>query len=258
MRTGIVILALAVMAGRPAAAQTPEPLALGSDAVKTVAGNWDLMVPRNNLKCRIQLSVSSGRYAKATVGMPPACRKSLGAMGNAQGWQLLSNGAVRMAGAKGDTIGDFSRADTGVLKAQVGANEFTMEPVTGRYPSQERVASVDAAMQRLTTPTADNVTTPIAMAGRYQLIRANNAETGCVLLLDRNLPGPVSQSGKASIEKGCADKGLLTFDPAGWIVERDRMFLYARKGHRTGFNIERGGQLIKDPPAGAPLSARKL
>jgi hypothetical protein len=259
-RTTIAFLAAAACLSS-ATAQTPgapEPLALTSDAVKTVAGNWDLAVPKNNLKCRIQLSVAGGRNPKSTVGMPPACRKSLGAMGDAQAWQLLSNGTIRMAGSKGATIGDFARADAGVLKAQVGANEFTMEPVTGRYPSQERIASVDAAVQRLTTPAAENPATPAAVAGRYQLLRANNAETGCVLLLDRALPGPISQSGKASLEKGCADKGLLTFDPAGWIVERDRMFLYARKGHRTGFNIERSGQLVKDPPAGAPLSARKL
>ena len=118
--------------------------------------------------------------------------------------------------------------------------------------------AVLAAVSRLAMPTADNVTTPIAVAGRYQLLRANNADTGCVLVLDRTQPGPVSQSGKASLAAGCADKGLQVFEPSGWLVERDRFFLYARKGHRSGFNIEKDGRLIKDPPAGSPLSARKL
>ena len=230
---------------------------LNSDAPKIVAGQWDLAVPKNNLKCRVLLSIA-GNVPKASVGMPAACRKSMGAMGNAQAWGLTTKGTLRMLGGKGETITEFTRSDAGLLKASIAANDFTMEPVSGRYPSAERIASVDSAVTRLTLPETDTATTPIAIAGRYQLARANNTDTGCVLLLDRNLPGPVSQSGKASLEKGCADKGLQTFDPAGWIVERDRLFLYARKGHRNGFNIERSGSLVKDPPAGSPLSARKL
>lgn len=258
--TGAAMLVVMAMGGSltPARAQQPEALPITSDAVKTIAGNWDLAVPKNNLKCRIQLTVTSGRNAKSVVGIPTACKRSFGAVGNAQTWALLSNGAVRMQGARNETIIDFTRADAGVFKAAIGANEFTLEPVSGRYTSNERITSVDTAVQRLGQPVADDPATPAAVAGRYQLFRANNADTGCIVDLNRALPGPVSRTGKASLEKGCTDKGLLTFDPAGWIVERDRLFLYARKGHRTGFNIERNGLLVKDPPGGAPLSARKL
>jgi Protease inhibitor Inh len=232
-------------------------LPLTSDATKTVAGQWDIAVPKNNLKCRIQLNIT-GKVPKANVGMPAPCRKSLAAVGGVQSWGLSTKGALRLIGGKGETVAEFSRSDAGVLKSTVGANDFTMEPMSGRYPSLDRIASVDAAVARLTLPTADNASTPVAVAGSYKLMRANNADTGCVLLLDRSQPGPVSQSGKASLDKSCADKGLLVFDPAGWIVERDRMFLYAKKGHRSGFNIEKDGRLVKDPPAGSPLSARKL
>jgi hypothetical protein len=228
-----------------------------SDVTKTIAGPWDLQVPKNKLKCRVQLSVS-GKTPKAIVGMPAACRQTFGAMANAETWAVTEKGAIRMFDKRGGSIGDFARADAGVMKVTIGANEFTLEPVTGRYPSAERIASVDTAIGRLNAPAAETPTTPSARAGRYQLIRANNADTNCVLLLDRTRPGPIALSGQASLEKGCPDKGLLTFDPAGWIVERDRLFLYARKGHRFGFNIERTGQLVKDPPAGSPLLARKL
>jgi Protease inhibitor Inh len=232
-------------------------LPLNSDAMKTVAGQWDIAVPKNNLKCRIQLNIG-GKIPKATVGMPAPCRKSLASVGTIQNWAMTTKGAIQLIDAKGVSIAEFARSDAGVLKSVVGTNDFTMEPVSGRYPSPQRLASVDAAVARLAMPAADTATTPIAVAGRYQLARANNADTGCVLVLDRTQPGPVSQSGKASLAAGCADKGLQVFDPAGWLVERDRLFLYARKGHRTGFNIERDGRLVKDPPSGSPLSARKL
>jgi hypothetical protein len=234
-----------------------ELLSPSSDASKTVAGQWDLAVPKNNLKCRIQLNLVA-KQTKATVGMPAPCRRSMGAMGRAEAWGLTPQGTIRMLDSKGESLAEFARADAGVLKASIAANDFTMEPVSGRYPSPERIASVDAAVRRLNQPMADNPATPVAVSGRYKLFRANNADTGCVLMLDRTQPGPVSQSGKASLEKGCADKGLMTFDPAGWLVERDRMFLYARKGHRFGFNIDRSGTLTKDPAMGSPLSAAKL
>jgi Protease inhibitor Inh len=234
-----------------------EMLPITSDAMKTVAGQWDIAVPKNNLKCRIQLNIG-GKAPKATVGMPAPCRKSLASVGTIQNWAMTTKGAVQLLDAKGVSIAEFARSDAGVLKATVGPNDFTMEPVSGRYPSPQRLASVDAAVARLAMPTADNATTPISVAGRYQLLRANSIDTGCVVVLDRTQPGPVSQSGKASLATGCLDKGLLVFEPAGWIVERDRLFLYARKGHRFGFNIERDGRLTKDPPAGSPLSARKL
>ena len=250
-------LAQAPQAGSAPQAGAAELLPPTSDAVRTVSGQWDLAVPKNNLKCRIQLNVV-GTPAQATVGMPTACRRSMGSMGKAEFWALTDRGAVRILGPKNELLAEFSRADAGLLKAAVGANDFTMEPMSGRYPSPERMASVDAAVRRLNAPQADNPATPAAVAGRYKLFRAAGADTGCVIMLDRSLPGPVAQSGRASLERGCDDKGLLTFDPAGWIVERDRMFLYARKGHRFGFNIERDGQLTKDPPQGSPLSARKL
>jgi hypothetical protein len=256
--------ALVCCAG-PAIAQRIQPpplsqdaLPTGSDAAKTMTGQWDLAVPKNNLKCRIQLNIVTRPQQLASVGMPAPCRKSFAAMGTAQFWELTTKGEIRLMGPKGEKLGEFARADAGVLKATVGANEFTMEPISGRYPSPERIAGIEAAVTRLTQPQAENPETPSAVAGRYSLLRANNADTGCVLILDRSLPGNIPKSGKASLERGCADQGLQTFDPAGWIVERDRMFLYARKGHRTGFNIERNGQLVKDPPAGSPLLAKKV
>jgi hypothetical protein len=259
-------LVLAALCCAPAMAQanrsaapplSADALPVGSDAARIIAGQWDIAVPKNNLKCRIQLNIT-GKPPAASVGMPAPCRKSFGAMGGIQFWELTGSGAIRLIAQRGDRLAEFARADAGVLKANVGANEFTLEPVSGRYPSPERVASVDAAVARLNQPQTESPETPVAVAGRYTLLRANNADTACVLLLDRMLPGPVAKSGKASLETGCKDQGLLTFDPAGWIVERDRMFLYARKGHRFGFNIERSGELVKDPPAGSPLSARKL
>lgn len=58
------------VSAQPGTASTaPELLPLKSDAMKTVAGQWDIAVPKNNLKCRIQLNIG-GKIPKASVGMP--------------------------------------------------------------------------------------------------------------------------------------------------------------------------------------------
>jgi Protease inhibitor Inh len=249
---------LTLSAGAQQAPATPELFPANAEAVQTISGQWDIAVPRNNLKCRIQLNVQT-RAQKLPVGIPAACRKSFGSTGAAiQAWGLSKTGTILLFDGKGKSLVEFTRADTGVMKASISNIDFTLEPASGRYPSAERLAGINAAVTRLTMPAEDNPTTPIATAGRYQLLRGQAADTGCVLVLDRTQPGLISKSGQARLEKDCADKGLLTFDPASWIVERDRFFLYARKGHRFGFNIERDGRLVKDPPAGSPLSARKL
>ncbi len=84
MRIGALALATGIAATAPALAQatgsTPDLLLPTSDASRTVSGQWDLAVPKNNLKCRIQLNIV-GNPAQATVGMPTPCRRSMGAVG---------------------------------------------------------------------------------------------------------------------------------------------------------------------------------
>ena len=188
--------ALAQGTRTPVAAAANDLQPITSDVTKTIAGPWDLQVPKNKLKCRIQQTVT-GKVPKAVFGMPAACKQTFGAMANAETWAVTDKGAIRMFDKRGGSIGEFSRADAGVMKVMIGVNEFTLEPVTGRYPSAERIASVDSAIGRLNAPAAETPTTPTARAGRYQLMRANGADTNCVLLLDRTRPGPIALTSPA-------------------------------------------------------------
>jgi Protease inhibitor Inh len=261
---GMMIGAFVVLAGGPGTAEAAtELLPATADAVATVAGAWEIATPTGNARCRVQLSVQkTRRETKQIFGFPVACRQSMPALGRVEGWGLATNGSIVLTGAKGAELGTFTRVgDAEALKGAIGRDAFAMTPVSGRYPSAERLASVSAAVNRLAQPDVDDPRTPMRVAGSYQLFRVEGQPAiACTLVLDRRLPGPPSApgSGKASLGNGCADRGLMTFDPVGWIMERDRLFLIAKKGHRQGFNLERDGRLVKDPPAGSPLSARKI
>jgi hypothetical protein len=254
-------LAAAALAG-PGGARA-ETLPANSEAVTTVAGAWDIAGPRQNMmRCRVQLAVLKprNREPKLEFRLPAGCRQAYQTLTRVVSWALTRQGAIILLGAKSAEIASFSRADEGKLRARIGNEDYTMEPATGgRYPSAERMASVDAAVNRLARPDVDDPRTPMKVAGSYVVERVKGQPVACTLTLDRGTPGPASApgSGKASIDRACADKGLQVFEPVGWIVERDRLFLIARKGHRQGFNIERDGALVKDPPAGAPMFARK-
>lgn len=250
----------AVLWSQAAEAETLPPT---SEAVTTVAGAWDIAGPRPNMmRCRVQLVVLKprNREPKLEFRLPAGCRQAYQALTRVESWGLTRQGAIVLIGAKNAEIASFARADAGSLRAKIGNEDYTMEPATGgRYPSTDRIASVDAAVNRLARPDVDDVRTPMKVAGSYGIERIQGQAVACVLTLDRAVPGPASApgSGKASIDRGCADKGLQVFEPVGWIVERDRLFLIAKKGHRQGFNIERDGSLVKDPPAGTPMFARK-
>jgi hypothetical protein len=259
----VSVLALAALALLTARATASDILPPNSPAVETVAGSWDIAGSRPNMmRCRVQLAVLKPRNREPALEfrLPAGCRQAYQPLTRVERWGLTRQGAIVLIGQRNAEIATFARADEGKLKGRVGNEDYTMEPsVGGRYPSADRIAAVDAAVARLAAPDAEDPRTPIRLAGSYAIERAKGQTVACVLTLDRLTPGPTSApgSGKASVDRECADKGLQLFDPTGWIVERDRLFLIARKGHRQGFNVERDGSLVKDPPAGSPLTARK-
>jgi transcription termination factor NusB len=228
-----------------------------SPAIQILSGQWDMTVPRAKVICRIQLNLQK-RQPELFVGIPAPCKTAIRALVPVQTWAITTRGELRLQDQRGATVLAFARSGQGVLKAQQGADEITLQPVSGRYLSQERLDAVDQALLRLSTPDVEDQRTPTRIAGTYALARGPGQPELCTITFDRTLPGPTAGSGKASLDARCDDRGLRTFDPAGWIVERDRFFLIARRGHRTGFNIERDGSLVKDPPQGSPLIARRV
>ncbi len=86
-------------------------------------------------------------------------------------------------------------------------------------------------------------------SGRYAVLRAGDKDTGCMLTL--------RPAGKAQLAPACRDNGIVIFDPVGWAVERGRLVLTARKGHKTVFDREQG-MWRRDAKDGKPLALRPL
>jgi hypothetical protein len=107
---------------------------------------------------------------------------------------------------------------------------------------------------RLATAAGD--TRPSAVGGRYTILRAEDKDTGCMLTLDDRSKG---RGGfRAQLAPACRDNGLVVFDPIGWSVERGRLTLTARKGHKAHFDLDSGGVWRRDSGEGKALSLKRL
>jgi hypothetical protein len=104
------------------------------------------------------------------------------------------------------------------------------------------------------TATAAEVRTG-EVAGRYAILRAEDRDTGCMLTLEAR---PATGGFKAQLAPACRDYGVVIFDPVAWALERGRLALTARKGHKTFFEHHPDGVWRRDAKEGKALSLRRL
>jgi hypothetical protein len=93
------------------------------------------------------------------------------------------------------------------------------------------------------------------LAGRYAILRAEDRDTGCMLTLEAR---PAEGGNKAQLAPACRDNGVVIFDPVAWSLERGRLVLTARKGHKTFFERHQDGVWRRDAKEGKPLSLRHM
>lgn len=112
------------------------------------------------------------------------------------------------------------------------------------------------ARLRTTTPAPAPAPAPAAARpgneppGRYAPLREGNKDTGCMITLEA--------SRKAQLAPACRDQGLVVFDPINWQMERGRLGLTARKGHKAWFDRQTDGTWLRDPKEGKTLILRPI
>ena len=250
-----------LLAGPAVHAQTgPDLVAAGASEIKALTGGWDVIAQASGKRCRIQLNgaqpdAQPGRNV-LVAGIQPPCRVAIPALVPVLGWALGKDGRIRLMTAEGREvlIFDSNRQPGGGIRFVTGSggSEIVLEAAGQRYEAQKRNATVISAVTTLQSP-AVPVTDPVlvAAAGRYTVTR-DPKQPGCIVTLALE-PSTLDKARKATLDPACTDAGLKVFDPAGWRMEGERLFLVARKGHAIGFSRSREGNFFKDPPQGKPL-----
>ncbi len=75
------------------------------------------------------------------------------------------------------------------------------------------------------------------VAGRYAVLR-DDKDTGCMLTLQGG--------GRAQLAPACRDNGIVVFDPVKWTLDRGRLALTARAGHKAHFERDTAGVWRRD------------
>ena len=129
---------------------------------------------------------------------------------------------------------------------------------TQRQSGQALPAPAAAQPGGPTTPLIPFTGRPGELAGRYVILRDNGKDVGCMLTFNEQARGPGGSS-KAQLAPACRDNGIVVFDPQGWQLDRGRLAITARKGHKAHFDRHEDGSWWKDPKEGGkPLGIRKM
>lgn len=249
------LLVLAGVGG--AQAQAPIRVAVSAPEIRALAGSWDVVAQATGRRCRIQLNGAQPGRDDLVAGIQPPCRVAIPALTPVLRWGLGKDGRILLLGADGRDVLGFSgqRQPDGSMRftAQDGGTTIVLEPVGQRYEAQKRAATVVDAVNAVKGAASSAPVDPqlSALAGRYMVAR-DPKQPGCTVTLGLEAT-TLEKARKASLDASCSDAGLKVFDPAGWRVEGDRLFLVARKGHSIGFSKTRDGHFFKDPPQGKPL-----
>ena len=96
------------------------------------------------------------------------------------------------------------------------------------------------------------------IAGRYAVLREDDKDTLCMVTLSEAARGRGMY--RAQLAPACRDNGVVIFDPLGWTIDRGRIALQARKGHKMLMERDENGvwrRAAGDPKA-RPLSLRRI
>ena len=122
-------------------------------------------------------------------------------------------------------------------------------------PAEVRVGAPPSGVTVVAAPAPTPAPAPVNVTandppGRYAPLREGKKDTGCMITLEANR--------KAQLAPACRDQGLVVFDPVNWQLERGRLGLTARKGHKAWFDRQSDGTWLRDPKEGKTLILRLI
>ncbi|HEY8163224.1 MAG: AprI/Inh family metalloprotease inhibitor [Methylocystis sp.] len=115
-------------------------------------------------------------------------------------------------------------------------------------PCADKLRRLGLAMAAFVVLPLASATAASDTAGRYGVLRENK-DTGCMLTL--------MAGGRAQLAPACRDNGIVVFDPVRWSIDRGRLVLVARKGHKAHFERDSNNVWRRDPNEGKSSLAFK-
>jgi hypothetical protein len=200
----VMMLALAAFAlPSLSAAQTP---AGPTEAVKAIAGTWELSNAERDRSCNVILSGDVAPRGHR-LELERTCAAALPVTKDAVAWTLGAQEAIRLLDARGRTVLEFNEVESGLYEAQrPGEGLLFLQNIAAAKDAQER--------------TADR------MLGDWAVVRGAGRPI-CRLTLSNTVAA--QDSFALQLQPGC-DSLVTRFGPVAWRMERGQLVLAAANG----------------------------
>ncbi|HEY8579082.1 MAG TPA: AprI/Inh family metalloprotease inhibitor [Beijerinckiaceae bacterium] len=211
---------------------------------EVAAGRFEMSLDDTNRRCQIIL-----RDEDRAVAMPAGCRRALPILLEVNRWDRV-DGGVALIDVTGEPVLKFAAAQTGGYVARGPEGETYALQAGGVQMAQAQTRSGGAGASA--SPAHAARTSDVA--GRYAVLRDEGRDTGCMVTLSENARGRGTY--RAQLAPACRDQGIVIFDPISWSIERGKLTLTARKGHKLHLDHAADGSWWKKD--GKPIGFRKI
>lgn len=227
MRKTVPILLAALLAPLSAFAQSP------SDAVKAVAGGWEMSTADREKTCNLTFKTDPVKGG-FKVEFEQSCASVFPATKQVEAWALVKDD-LRLLDARGRTVFDFMEVESGMYEAERGSE--------GLYFLQSHASAAAPAAR-----TAED------MFGDWTIARAG--KTVCTLSLTSN--GAGGEMGYAlRVQSGC-DGAVTRINPVNWRMDRGELVLSSTNGQSLRFEEYEPNkwQRVPETPGGMTMSRK--
>lgn len=231
--------------GMPAGCRRAMPILLD-------VGAWGLTKER-----KLEFADKAGH---PILSFAPGAEDALLATGpEGETYELLATGRQRYAQANPSAARPLAAPGIRTLPPAPGPAALppSAAPVAQSAPPPARQSAQAPAAAPTAAGAPSTAVRPFAgraaeLSGRYVILRDGGKDVGCMLTLNDQARGP-GNTFKAQLAPACRDNGIVVFDPLGWQLDRGRIALTARKGHKAMFEHHEDGAWWKDPKEGGKL-----
>jgi hypothetical protein len=198
MRRLLLVLALLILAGGPAAAQP----AL-SDAEKELVGGFELSTAERDRVCTVTFKADPVQFG-FRLELDQACLPAFPFAKDIVAWKLAARDVLQLLDAKGKPVIEFDEVETGMFESERPDGIFFMQSVASLGPPPR---------------------TPEELIGDWGLVRGERKI--CVVTLTHAAFD--QDSFVLTVKAGC-DSGVAQFGLSSWHMDRGELLLVSPRG----------------------------
>ncbi len=198
------------------AALAPVTAAAQSDAAKALAGPWEISNADHDKICAVTLRAEPTSGGLKLDFDRAACGTNFPPLKEAAAWDLIGDNVVRVVGAKGKVLYEFTEVEAGTYESL--------------RPGQPLTFLQSAAAVAPPPRTAEQMT------GDWSVVRGANAPS-CTLTLTLTAAG--NDEFALKVQPGC-DPVVAGFGPVSWHMDHGDLFLKSARGPSWRFEDSDG------------------